>query len=212
MPLGWYMDKQGPRRQVLDLEANSPSNQVGARAVKTKEDGAASLIPKVGTQDPVSPPPRVIDGPGYLSPFGASSGPQWMSRYSVLVLGKLLGAEKETGGQKVLPTRGHTTGVTAKRLADTSAHHGRRNGGGKRRSKPLANHGRDGNFRHLLFIPGRVSVKLSSDKAPAVTSVTSQGAGGTATSTGGDGRVALWHADVRGGRDCVARDGVRGYS
>lgn len=78
MPLGWYMDKQGPRRQVLDLEANSPSNQVGARAVKTKEDGAASLIPKVGatslipkvgTQDPVSPPPRVIDGPGYLSPF-----------------------------------------------------------------------------------------------------------------------------------------------
>lgn len=68
MPLGWYMDKQGPRRQVLDLEANSPSNQVGARAVKTKEDGAASLIPKVGTQDPVSPPPRVIDGPEYLSP------------------------------------------------------------------------------------------------------------------------------------------------
>lgn len=99
-------------------------------------------------------------------------------------------AAKETGGQKRDTHQSHTTGVTAKRLADTSAYHGRRNGDGKRRSKPLANHDRDGNFRHLLLVPGRVSVKLSSDKAPAVTSVTSQGAGGAATSTGGYGRVA----------------------
>lgn len=50
---------------------------------------------------------------------------------------------------------------------------------------PLANHGRDGNFRHLVLVPERVSAKLSSDKAPAVTSVTSQGDGAAATSTGG---------------------------
>ncbi|KAK0737841.1 hypothetical protein B0T18DRAFT_394245 [Schizothecium vesticola] len=113
------------------------------------------------------------------------------------------GAAKETGGQKASPTRGHTTGVTAKRLADISAQHGRRHGDGKRRSKPLANHGRDGNFRHLVLVPERVSAELSSDKAPAVTSATSQGAGAAATSTRGDGRVASVltgvGAELRGG-------------